>query len=99
MVDNWVERLNEAGVPCGPIWGIGQALESDVVRHLGIIQQVRHDRAGEIPLVGPAIELTATPAVIRRPPPLLGQQTAEVLAEIGVDEAEFARLREAGAVG
>jgi len=98
-VDGWVARLNEAGVPCGPIWSIGQALESDVVRHLGIIQQVRHDRAGEIPLIGPAIELAATPPVIRRPPPLLGQHTAEVLAEIGVDEAAYARLREAGAVG
>ncbi len=96
--DEWVARLNDASVPCGPIWSIGQALESDVVRELGIIKQVQHDLAGSIPLIGPAIEMSETPPVIRRPPPLLGQHTAEVLAELGFGDEDVERLAGDGAV-
>jgi crotonobetainyl-CoA:carnitine CoA-transferase CaiB-like acyl-CoA transferase len=91
-VDEWVTKLNEAGVACGPIWTIGQALESEQVAHLGIVQQVEHDLAGQIPLIGPAISMTQTPMVIRRPPPLLAQHTADVLAEIGFLESDIERL-------
>jgi crotonobetainyl-CoA:carnitine CoA-transferase CaiB-like acyl-CoA transferase len=91
-VDEWVTRLNDAGVACGPIWTIGQALESEQVAHLGIVQRVNHDLAGEIPLIGPAVAMSLTPPVIRRPPPLLAQHTAEVLAELGIEEAEIERL-------
>ena len=94
----WIERLNEAGVACGPIWSIGQALQSDVVAELGIIQQVQHDLAGSIPLIGPAIEMSQTPPIIRRPPPLLAQHTSEVLAELGYSEDEVTRLAAEGAV-
>ena len=59
--------LNEAGVPCGPIWSIGQSLQSDVVRELGIVKQVQHDLAGSIPLIGPAIDMSAHSA--DHPPP------------------------------
>jgi crotonobetainyl-CoA:carnitine CoA-transferase CaiB-like acyl-CoA transferase len=91
-VDTWVTRLNEAGVSCGPIWTIGQALESEQVANMGIVQRVQHDLAGEIPLIGPAISMTETPQVIRRPPPLLAQHTAEVLGELGFDETVIERL-------
>ncbi len=94
----WVDRLNEAGVACGPIWSIGESLESDVVRELGIVQQVRHDLAGSIPLIGPAIDMSTTPPVIRRPPPLLAQHTAEILSEMGIDQGEIDRLASDGAV-
>ncbi len=96
--DEWVTRLNEAGIPCGPIWSIGQSLQSDVVRELGIVKQVQHDLAGSIPLIGPAIDMSATPPVIRRPPPLLAQHTAEILSEMGFDETEIDRLAHVGAV-
>jgi crotonobetainyl-CoA:carnitine CoA-transferase CaiB-like acyl-CoA transferase len=94
----WIERLNEAGIACGPIWSIGEALQSDVVAELGIIQQVQHDLAGSIPLIGPAIEMSQTPPIIRRPPPLLGQHTSEILVELGFSEAEVDRLAGEGAV-
>ena len=97
-VNNWVTRLNDAGVACGPIWTIGEALESEQVAHMGIIQQVEHDLAGRIPLIGPALSLSGTPQVIRRPPPLLAQHTAEVLAETGISDEDIARLAEDGAI-
>jgi len=94
----WIERLNEAGIACGPIWSIGEALQSDVVAELGIIQQVQHDLAGSIPLIGPAIEMSQTPPLIRRPPPLLAQHTSEILLELGYSEVEIERLSGEGAV-
>jgi crotonobetainyl-CoA:carnitine CoA-transferase CaiB-like acyl-CoA transferase len=97
-VEHWFERLSAAGVACGPIWTIGQALESEVVQHLGIVRRVRHDLAGDIPLIGPAVELSATPPSIRRPPPLLAQHTREVLEELGYTAEEIATLAEQGAV-
>jgi crotonobetainyl-CoA:carnitine CoA-transferase CaiB-like acyl-CoA transferase len=96
--NEWVDLLNEAGVACGPIWSIGESLQSDVVAELGIIQQVQHDLAGSIPLIGPAIDLSETPPVIRRPPPLLAQHTAEVLHELGYNDDDIERLAGEGAV-
>lgn len=97
-VAHWVERLSQAGVACGPIWTVGQALESEPVRYLGLVQTVEHALAGQIRLVGPAVELSRTPPAIRRAPPLLAQHTGEVLAELGYDEAAIAALAERGAI-
>jgi crotonobetainyl-CoA:carnitine CoA-transferase CaiB-like acyl-CoA transferase len=97
-VANWVERLSHAGVACGPIWSVGQALESEPVEHLGIVRTVEHALAGPIRLVGPAVELSRTPPVIRRTPPLLAEHTAEVLRELGYDDQAITRLAEEGAI-
>jgi len=97
-VANWGARLSRAGVACGPIWSVGQALESEPVQYLGIVRTVEHALAGQIRLVGPAIELSQTPPVIRRSPPLLAQHTAEILAELGYDESTITALARDGAV-
>ncbi|WP_448576900.1 CaiB/BaiF CoA transferase family protein [Thermomicrobium sp.] len=97
-VANWVERLSRAGVACGPIWSVGQALESEPVQHLGIVRTIEHALAGPIRLVGPAVELSRTPPVIRRAPPLLAEHTAEVLQELGYDDQAITRLAEEGAI-
>jgi formyl-CoA transferase len=95
----WVKRLNEAGVPCGPINSIDRTFAEPQVRHLGIAKRVRHAALGEIEVVGQPIHLSAVeePAEYR-PTPELGQHTEEVLKGLGYDAAGIAGLRARGVV-
>ncbi|MGZ9030347.1 MAG: CaiB/BaiF CoA transferase family protein [Burkholderiaceae bacterium] len=94
----WAERLEAAGVPCGPINNIAQALADPQVAARALRMDLPHSLAGVVPLVANPIKLSATPPVYERPPPILGQHTEEVLRECGLDEAEIARLKTLGAV-
>jgi formyl-CoA transferase len=94
----WVERLEGAGVPCGPINNIAQALADPQVAARALRIDLPHPLSGVVPLVANPIKLSATPPVYDRPPPTLGQHTTEVLRECGLDEAEIARLKSLGAV-
>ncbi|HEX5795058.1 MAG TPA: CoA transferase, partial [Geminicoccaceae bacterium] len=66
---HWIELLNRAGVPCGPINTIDQVFADPQVRHLGLAQSVRSHERGEVELVGQPILMTRTPSRIRTPPP------------------------------
>jgi crotonobetainyl-CoA:carnitine CoA-transferase CaiB-like acyl-CoA transferase len=94
----WVERLEGAGVPCGPINNIAQALADPQVAARALRIDLPHPLAGVVPLVANPIKLSATPPVYERPPPTLGQHTTEVLRECGFEEAEIERLKSCGAV-
>jgi crotonobetainyl-CoA:carnitine CoA-transferase CaiB-like acyl-CoA transferase len=95
----WLEALDAAGVPCGPINDIAQALADPQVAARGLRVDLPHPLAGIVPLVANPIQLSATPAQVRRAPPLLGQHTEEVLLErLGMTDADIARLRRAGAL-
>ncbi len=90
----WTEKLEAAGVPCGPINSIAQALDDPQIRHRGLRIELPHPLAGTVPLVGNPIQMSASSAEYRRPPPLLGEHTDEVLREVaGLDAAAISALR------
>ncbi|MCU4122226.1 CaiB/BaiF CoA transferase family protein [Variovorax sp. N23] len=97
----WIALLEDKAVPCGPINNIAQAFDDEQVKARGLAVTLPRD-AGDgiasITGVASPLRLSATPPVLRRAPPALGQHTDEVLAEWGVDPAQIAALRAAGVV-
>ena len=93
-----VRKLREANVPVGPINDLHEVFSDPVVRHLGLIAEVDHPVAGRVKAPGIPVRLSGTPASVRRYPPLLGEHTDEVLAEIGYSSEEIAKLRTDGAI-
>jgi crotonobetainyl-CoA:carnitine CoA-transferase CaiB-like acyl-CoA transferase len=98
---DWVMLLEDKAVPCGPINDIAQAFDDAQVKSRGLAVTLPRD-AGDgiasITGVASPLRLTATPPVLRHAPPALGQHTREVLAEFGIDGAQFDALRSAGVV-
>jgi crotonobetainyl-CoA:carnitine CoA-transferase CaiB-like acyl-CoA transferase len=94
----WVERLNAAGVPCGPIYSIDQTFADPQVRHLGMTQSVQAGDRGELAMVAQPVALSRTPSRLAAPPPERGEHTDEVLAAFGFSEAEIAALHRDKAV-
>ena len=90
----WIDVLNAAGVPCGPIYTIDQVFADPQVRHLGMEAPVEHPRLGSIKVVGQAVAMSRARFEARWPAPERGQHTDEVLRELGMDAAEIADLRE-----
>jgi crotonobetainyl-CoA:carnitine CoA-transferase CaiB-like acyl-CoA transferase len=90
--DEWVETLIEAGVPCGPIHDYRQLFEDDHTQAREMEVRLQHPVEGEIRALGIPVKLSDTPGAIRRPAPLLGEHTAEVLREAGLSEAEISAL-------
>jgi crotonobetainyl-CoA:carnitine CoA-transferase CaiB-like acyl-CoA transferase len=92
--DDWERLLLAAGVPAGKIRGVGEALRTAPAR----TRRVHHPTAGPIELVGPPFELSSVALGPLEPPPLLGQHTAEVLTELGVDDERLASLEKRGVI-
>ena len=96
---HWVEVLEQAGVPCGPIYNIEQVYADPHVQSRDMAVELQHPKAGGIRNIGVAVKLSDTPGSVRTPAPLLGQHTDEVLAEFGYADSDIAALRQSGALG
>jgi formyl-CoA transferase len=94
---DWVERLNEAGVPSGPIYSIDQMFGDPQVEHLKMAQPVKK-KGKEMKLVGQPVSLSRTPSKLVSWPPGLGEHTDQVLKEFGFRAGEIAALRKAKAI-
>jgi crotonobetainyl-CoA:carnitine CoA-transferase CaiB-like acyl-CoA transferase len=94
----WVEALNLAGVPCGPIYSIDQVFADPQVEHLGVAAAVEHPRLGRFEVLNQAVKLSRTPAAVAAATPEPGQHTEEILRELDYRQEDIARLRERGAV-
>ena len=93
----WTGKLEAAGVPCGPINSIAQALADPQAVARGLRIELPHPTAGTVPLVGMPIRMSASSPSYERPPPLLGEHTDEVLREVaGLRADEIATLRSHG---
>ena len=94
----WLAVLGAAEIPCGPINDILAAFASPEAAALGMTVEQEHPAWGLIRQVGIPFRLSETPASIRTPPPILGQDTDTILAELGYSQVEVATLREHGIV-
>ena len=87
-----IARLNEAGVPCGPIYKMDEVFDDPQVRHLGLAIAVATGTGARVALVGPAFSLSRTPSHMRHTLGAAGADNAAVLRELGLTDDEVARL-------
>jgi crotonobetainyl-CoA:carnitine CoA-transferase CaiB-like acyl-CoA transferase len=95
----WYEAFEAAGVPSGPTYDFRQVFEDPQIRHRELLTEMAHPLAGTVPMVANPIKFSDTPIEYRRPPPLLGEHTREVLREVlRLDEPEIDALVRQGAI-
>ena len=97
-VAHWLAQCRAAGIPCAPIHTLEEALHHPQVIERGLVQKLPHPVLGDMPSVAFPVRFDSQVPVSQSAPPLLGQDTAAILSEIGYDEAEIASLGERGIV-
>ena len=94
----WIKVLNDAGVPCGPIYRVDEAFADPQVRHLAMAQHVESPVLGDITILGHPVSHGEKRQGIRTPAPELGQDNEEVLASLGYTKAQMADLAQRGVI-
>ncbi|GAW33640.1 formyl-coenzyme A transferase [Roseovarius sp. A-2] len=97
--DNWINRLNRAGVPCGKVQSLTEALSDPQVAAQEMVLDVPHPGHGSVRMTGFPVKFSETPLALRHPAPDLGAQTDAVLRDAGYDASRIAELRRAGVIG
>jgi len=94
----WVRRCEEAGVPCGPINDFDQAMRDPHYLARGMVRELEHPVIGPMRTLGIPTHFSETPATIRKPAPVLGQDTEAVLSRLGVNPEQIRALKDRGAI-
>ncbi len=97
--DHWVNACEEAGVPAGPIFDMEQTWTNEQVQARNMDNVIEHPTAGDVHNIGNPVKMSDTPPALRRPAPLLGEHTDEILEFAGYSPDEIAALRESGVAG
>ncbi|MEZ5661484.1 MAG: CoA transferase [Burkholderiaceae bacterium] len=92
-VQHWVDTLNAAGVPCGPVYTMSQVFEDPQVRHLQVAQAVAASNGMTMNLIAQPVVLSRTPASMQTAAPEWGEHSDEILAEAGYSTQEIAALK------
>jgi crotonobetainyl-CoA:carnitine CoA-transferase CaiB-like acyl-CoA transferase len=95
---DWVEKLNAAGVPCGPIYAMDQVFADPQVNHIAAAAAVEHPRLGRLRMINQPARLSRTPASLKAATPELGAHTEEILSELGFEKQQILKLRESGVI-
>jgi formyl-CoA transferase len=95
---DWVEALNEVGVPCGPVYRMDEVFADPQVSHLAMTHPVTHPVLGELDIVRNAVRMTGAPPTVRAPSPDVGDHTDEVLDALGYPPEEVNQLRADGVI-
>ena len=96
--EDWLRRLIAKDVPAAPINTLDEVFADPQVKSYGFPIEVEHPQMGKMQLIGNAVDMSRTPPAIDRPPPVLGEQTEEILAALGLDARAIADLRAKGAI-
>lgn len=96
--DEWLHLLREAGIPCGSVRDVPEALADPQLKERAMIAELHHPTVGPINVIGSPIKLSATPPSIRTPPPTLGQHRESILIELGYDRQSIVALEAAGVI-
>jgi crotonobetainyl-CoA:carnitine CoA-transferase CaiB-like acyl-CoA transferase len=94
----WIEILNKAGIPCGPIYNVGEVFADPQVKHLGVATPVEHPKLGRYDVLANAAVLSRTPARVVKATPEIGEHTDEILKELNYNATQIAQLRQGGVV-
>ncbi len=92
--DECIAALEEARVPCGPVYEVDQTLNDPQVKARELLQPVNYPGIGDVPLPATPVRLSRTPGSIRHRAPLIGEHTDEIMRELGYSDADIAALRE-----
>jgi len=91
---HWIEHLNAAGCPCGPIYSMDQVFADAQVQHVQMATPVTHPRLGQFDIVNQAIKMSRTPSSIRSATPEQGEHTDDILGDLGYDAATIKSLHD-----
>ena len=91
--DEWVEKLEKVGVPCGPINSIDKVFDDPQVKHLGIAQSIDTIPFGQTQLVGQPFNLSRSPSIMKQRPPEKGEHNEDVLLDLGYSGEELDELK------
>jgi formyl-CoA transferase/CoA:oxalate CoA-transferase len=89
----WLTILEDAGVPCGPIYSVDKIFSDPQVLHRQMMKELDHTKVGKVKVTGIPVKLSDTPGEVKTPPPFLGEHTQEVLKDLGYGDQDLEKLR------